>query len=144
MDRHISDMDWARLAMAIDCEGSINVSKITVRYAERFANYHHLAMTVYGTTPDLTDWIAQTFGATKAFRKRTSYMSNKPGYEARFTSKNKMNILLGIMPYAIVKRQQIELALRFLKTLNKWAILPKEIIEEREWIYNEMHRLNTG
>lgn len=139
MNGYISEMDWARLAMAIDCEGTINISKQTRKYV-----YYFLHIAIYTTTPSLTDWIVRVFGAKTITKRRTSSISTKLGYEARFSAKDKDVVLHHILPYLIIKRKQAELAIKFRKTFDRWIVLPDGLIDEREQMYDKMHWLNTG
>jgi hypothetical protein len=111
---------WGYLAAMIDGEGFISVVKGSkpapngngyITAAPRYG----IVVSVTGTNENLMQWLIANFGGSWTRDK-----SQNPLWKQRVSwrstgSKNKEIVLLGIMPYLIIKKQQAVLALEFLR-----------------------------
>lgn len=123
----ISSVNWAYLAAIVDGEGTPNEfqfnnreSSLNVRVFPR--------LTVVNTNFALMKWLKSTFGGyvqvhkrkTPVERPNTSSKNWKKCYEWRISRREDLKqILEGILPFSIIKRKQIEKALRIIRILDK-------------------------
>jgi hypothetical protein len=106
--------DWSYLAGLVDGEGHIALLKNRHhRQAEGFV----LTLTIGITNRSLPlmKWLIQKFGGVYYHRS-----SENPNWADRYDwspkgKKNKEEFLLGILPYLIIKREQANVALQFLR-----------------------------
>lgn len=136
-------VDWARLAMAIDGEGFITISHSNSSYKPKNRpnayknNRFNVIVAVTNTDIRLMKWLINTFGHSFSSAKT----EQNPKWKQRHVwnvcgNKNKEHVLLAIMPYLILKKEQANVALKFLR-------LPSERLpEERRKLCSEIHLLN--
>lgn len=105
----VSDIDWARLAMAIDGEGSIYATTTTMGKGK----YHTriLCINVANTDIRLPGWCKKTFGGSLNLKR--GYENVKPHAIWTATCATAEWILRGCLPYFIIKREQAEIALSY-------------------------------
>jgi len=108
---------WARLAMAVDAEGCIGISRTTLKTNTGKDYYgYDLKMSVANISMKLMRRLVRYFGGE--FRpKQKGKLSVKPCFEWFVTGGyEKMEIvLLGTLPYHIIKREQALIALELVR-----------------------------
>lgn len=123
--------DWVRLAMAIDCEGSIN---ITARHLPKGRTpVHDLTISVVNTDPRLPLWCYDTFGGYTNIRYGSG--NRKAIFRWTITTKGAESILRGCLPYFMLKREQAEIALVLRESYlysGPGRAVPDNVIEIRE------------
>jgi len=136
----IDDIEWIRLAMAIDCEGSISIGK----HNSMERTQYDLYVQVYNTNELLVDWIVETFGFGKHIGTRRRSEKHKQEYAAYISGLNAAKIIERIKPHLLLKYKQAKVALEFSHTISNHKIwkLPPEVTELRELLYLEMKSLN--
>ena len=128
----------AYLAGIVDGEGCVNIYRGGKRPRMDYAGRIY----VVSTDRCLIDWLQGLFGGmTYTRRVREGY---KPKHEWVVERRMTDAIISGILPYVVIKRDQLELLQRFNATFAKkdyWK-LPPETRAYREWCFLELRRLN--
>jgi hypothetical protein len=112
---------WGYLAGMVDGKGHISISKGSTP-AKNGNGYmtsaprYNLIVAVTGTNENLMQWLVANFGGSWSQSKN----KNKPNWKPKLTwvvggLKNKEHILLGILPYLVIKRNQAILGLDFIR-----------------------------
>ena len=141
-----TEIDWARLAVLIDGEGSIVIakSKPNPKFYLRNPQYQ-LVVSVFNTSLVLMDWLMETFAGHAFPGTRANPLGKKKNWHWVIQEDRAATILRRCLPYFIIKRQQAEtgLAFRKLKKLNTGRrTTPAWSLELREKYRNEMRTLN--
>lgn len=139
----IQEIDWARLAAYIDGEGCITISNTKGSQAQ------YMKVFIANTDPRLMEWCRDNFGGTINGKKRVNREKHKPCYVWTVCSQMAWVVLLGCMPYFIIKREQAEIALSFQRTMSRkrpWVDgrperLPADVLKFRNQCYGELRRL---
>lgn len=139
----VSEMDWARLAAFLDGEGCITIGKTKNSRAQ------YMKVFIANTDPRLMEWLRDTFGGTVNGKKRENREKHKPCYVWTVCSQMAWIVLLCVMPYLIIKREQAEVALAFQRTMTrkrKWVEgspmrLPSDTLNFRTQCYEDLRRL---
>lgn len=141
----------AYIAGIVDGEGSIMImrqaSKAFMEQRAKRNCYHphyHPCIRIGMQERAPLDFIVQHTGVGEV-REEKPYQRKKPMF--RYVIRSKVDVsrfLTLIMPYLLVKKQQAELALRF---VNEWVScngtrISKEIQEKREQAWMQMRELN--
>jgi hypothetical protein len=107
---------WPYLAAMLDAEGTICMY-VTAADSKQ-PNHCSLQVVIYNTSIVLMKWFVTNFGGKFYTRtKQTGLIkSSKEQYAWHPSgSKNREKILLGVLPYLVVKKEQAKLALEFLR-----------------------------
>ena len=116
MENMKNEFMLARLAMAIDCEGSIMVGKYSNKGGE--AKYR-MSVALYNTNEKFIDWLVSNFGFRKVKVNRKDRPYYKPVYTAHLSSRKASEIIWGVKPYLLIKDELAEIALELQDILNK-------------------------
>ncbi len=109
----MKDRNWSYLAGIIDGEGNIGLSKKNIK-RETFSVGCEVCIT--NCNHDLMKWLVRNFGGQYYMRKARDVQKHADSYIWRVTGrKNRETILLGILPYLIIKKNQAQIALEFLR-----------------------------
>ena len=122
---------FSYLAGIIDGEGCLTIG---AGKKETVTNYNSIVM-VTNTNEKLIKWLQHNFGGN--YYKSPASGNCKPAYRWRFLKhKDTEHLLLSILPYLIIKRQQAITLLEFVR-------LPRmESVQKREDLYQWMRFLN--
>ena len=108
---------WARLAMAIDAEGCIGISRTTLQTKKGNEYFgYDLKVSVANTSMKLMRWLVRYFGGE--FRpKQKGKLSVQTCFEWFVNGgyERMEIILLGTLPYHIIKREQALIALEWVR-----------------------------
>jgi hypothetical protein len=133
---------WAYTASAIDMDGCISISRTTLRTSAGNDYFgYDLKISVANQSLKVMRWFVRYFGGQ--FRPKSpnsSKLTDNPGFEW-FVSGGckKLEIfLLGILPYLIIKSEQANLALSYIRLDGK--VNPSM----REALYAGCMALNSG
>src|SRR6266404_5180821 len=109
---------WGYLAGMIDGEGFISLSKgknpaTNGNGYMTSAPRYNLIVSVTGTNENLMKWLIENFGGSWSRDKSPARNPNwKPRVSWRCTgNKNKEILLLGVLPYLVIKREQAVIGL---------------------------------
>jgi hypothetical protein len=107
---------WSYLAGILDGEGCINIarSRRSKTDGRTFYINYVLQLDVFNTSLPLMKWLVQYFGGVYYTRDR-NIGQYKRSYNWRPKgATNRKNILLGILPYLVIKHEQAKIALQYL------------------------------
>jgi hypothetical protein len=141
----VSEVDWARLAAYIDGEGCIRIDVQNPSPGNTFHSRHLLEVRVYSCDPRLMAWCKKTFagGNVKPVRKKHP----KPGWKQEhvwyLASAAAEKILLGCLPYFIIKHEHAQVALSFRRLIGKVGQrVALKNLEKREKLRQDLALLN--
>jgi hypothetical protein len=128
-----TDIAWA--AGLIDGEGCVHIHKMT-----RTKNtYYGLMISVTNTNLDAIIKIKNIFEVGSIFESKT--YKDKPIYTLTVRGKEAAMVICEILPYSIIKREELMLGLFFQNTIIYGGRVPITYLKDREDIYNEMRSL---
>lgn len=133
----------ARLAMAIDCEGSIMLCKYEDKRRRNGLRYY-IAVNIYNTNEKFIDWIVESFGFSKWSGTKTRSAHHKQAYTAYLQRAKAEDILWGVRPYLIIKDTLADLALDLQETMQDYGcnVVSQEVLAERERLWLAAKELN--
>jgi hypothetical protein len=115
---------WPYLAALVDSEGSILIGKTSGGF--------YSAIKIHNTDKRLMRWLIQNFGNT--YHKYEDPRGNrKPLYTWKCYAHQQESLLLGMLPYLLVKKHQALTCLEFRRT---------ESLEEKERLFQIIQDLN--
>jgi len=117
---HVSEIDWARLAVLIDGEGSIGIHR-TPRQSK--SGWHmRVVLEVANTDPRMMKWLHELLGGTVRCKDNSSQRRHIC-FKWQIVGTGAHVILTKCLPYFLIKRDQAETAIAFRETLliNKGA-----------------------
>lgn len=124
----------------VDGEGNICIWRTEARahdYKTSGKTYSsfNLRLHIANTSVTLMKWLVSNFGGVYHM-KREATERHAAAYEWRPKGEgNTKRVLLAILPYLVIKREQAILALKYIE-------LPQQSPKEREAIYQRMRQLN--
>jgi hypothetical protein len=136
---------WPYVAGIIDGEGSFSI------YYNSYSDNHNARITVGSTSIELIKYLMHNFGGKfysiepeklSGFNRRTMHSWRLSG------NKNKEAFILGILPHLVIKRQQAEVFLEFIRIprCNQWS--DKESVSNnknlRDSLMKKLSALNHG
>jgi hypothetical protein len=103
---------WSYLAGILDGKGTICLHEIK---NDKDWQHFGLQVIIYGTSVRLMKWLVACFGGVYYVRSKTK-LSVKTQYAWHPSGKaNREQLLLGVLPYMVIKREQAKLALEFIR-----------------------------
>jgi hypothetical protein len=115
-----SETDYMRLAMAIDCEGMIDIH--THRqfrpHLNRVHVAHYVRIVITNTDPRLVLLCKRVFSGTSGLGRKAG-KKWRASFKWYCSSLKAINLIKGCMPYFILKREQAEIALAFQATVKR-------------------------
>jgi hypothetical protein len=132
-------LPWSVLAMCIDCEGCITIGFNRWKGTPNSNGIYNMEISVINTDRRLMDWLVSNFGGRYTSSEHKDHPEWKIRYQWRVTGRNnREKVLLGIIPYLILKREQAKLALEFIR-------IPKyeRNVEQRKELMLACKQLNT-
>lgn len=134
-----SEIDLARLAMCIDCEGSVTVAKQSRPSGYNGGFAYYISISISNTDKNLIDWV-ESFGFTIGISKSSS---KKLCYVATLSSSKASEVLKLVRPYMIVKALKADLAIAMQDTMGAPGHnLLEGVLDLRESIYKMYRRIN--
>jgi hypothetical protein len=145
----VSEIDWAKLAVLIDGEGSIGISKQRPGKAQRHKVefIYHMRTFIVNTDPRLILWCQERFGGSISGKPRADRKNHRPCWIWTVVSRAAEDILDRCLPHFIIKREQAEIALAFQKTMrrsshSRWnGGTPDDVLVFRNHCFEELKRL---
>lgn len=114
----ISEIDWARLAMAIDTDGGITIIRRN-NHTKNPPDYH-LKLIFVNTDRRLPEWIKQTFGGNIG-NGRQGKTNHKIRYDWELKGQKAYKILLKIKEYLVIKQERAETGILFWEKCTRWT-----------------------
>ena len=128
----LSDIEIGYLAGLIDGEGYIQI----VRRKQKYGYEYEMKISICSTDMRLVDWIVNKCGGKYYNTTPPNRLLHKPQYRWQISGKAAIGILKIVEPYSIIKRQQCEIALRFLDLKSE------RCPSKRDKLYSEMRIFN--
>jgi hypothetical protein len=142
--KQASQIEWAQLAAFVDGEGCICIVMKDRRESRWDWRAFDLYVRIANTDPRLPQWCVQHFGGNVKLAYPTGYRKT---HRACFTwqvyGRACGEILRGILPYSIIKKQQIEIGLAYVETLGKTYhrhTMPESVKAKREELFFAMKK----
>jgi hypothetical protein len=111
--------NWPYLAGILDGEGCLHIAKFTAKnqWGKQYPETLRLDIHITTTCFKLTKWLNVNFGGTYYHIPMDKYSPKwKDAWRWQPSGKkNKERLLLGTLPYLIIKRELAEICLQFLK-----------------------------
>lgn len=131
------ELDLARLAMCLDCEGCISVSKIKGVEGPSYRVF----ISISNTNPDLINWLRETFGFSISIGTE-QLKKSKVCANAILSSSKATSLLEKLKDFLIVKREKAELAISIQDTIKpRYIKVSEETYRLREEIYSRIKEL---
>jgi hypothetical protein len=126
----------AYLAGIIDGEGTIGIYRCKQKNG-RHQWCYRLFLLVAGTDPILAQWLKENFEAKISWVTGSYYSKNgwKTPFRAAWTTKKAKKLIIELLPFLLVKKQQAVLSLQFPTNYEQCP-------ELRESLYFKMKELN--
>jgi hypothetical protein len=140
---------WSYLAGLIDGEGCISIAH-RIQEGEKLTRIHKtrantnpykmfsLRICITNTYVPLMKWLIANFGGVY-YQKREASEKHKASYEWRPKGRaNVEKMLLGILPYMVIKKEQTQIALEY----TRMTIDGERNPDKREQLYLRLKNLN--
>lgn len=143
----LTSEELAYIAGIIDGEGSIIISKQSPNLKKREINYRYqLFVKVTNTDKRLIQFLSEK--TLQPFFKDKNRIEDRPNSRQTYSIHWPVNITIHLLekiyPYLVIKKEQVDLAIKFKNTFEKEGHEPASlnIIQEREQMYLEMKALH--
>lgn len=127
--------DWAYLAGLFDGEGCIKTAFKTYTTGNRRSTWQ-LSLDICNTHRPVIEWVQSMFGGFAYTQEREEAHVRRRFHWASRSGAGCLFVLRGILPYLRIKREQAELAIDFLETVNprfcKGVILTDDDLKMRQ------------
>jgi hypothetical protein len=108
--------NWAYFAGLLDGEGCFTIAGSYKQRKEGQYFHMNLIFTLYNTDIRVMKWLVEHFGGVYYVHHPSKKPNHKIGYSWHPKgAKNKELILLGVLPYLIIKREQAKIALEYVR-----------------------------
>lgn len=137
------------LAGFIDAEGSVLITRTRVR---RYGTVQYRARLALSNTHQQTLFQIRRDCGGLIYRQRPKNSLWKDAYQLVWTEGMIPQVLSRVMPHLRIKQRQAEFLLEFISHVKRtvqrqnqrgWISHPKEVTEFREYLYQQMKRLNA-
>ena len=140
----LTDVELGYLAGMIDGEGCINYYKSKSKSSK--IGYTFVArLFITNTNLECLLYLQRLFGFG-ALRERTKQARRKKSWNLDFAPRETRVILEAVQPYLIIKKQQAQLMIEFLKSCvwgrKRGFVLSQSVIDCRHKLFNTMKDLN--
>ena len=133
------------LAGLVDGEGSIGITSAFQRGKSR-SRSHTLRVSITNTSETLIAWLSDTIGGGLRLKRDSRKANWKPGYDWMLYAAQAEQVLLAVLPYLVIKRDQARIALEF-RAVGRggWVgrALDPVVVEKREALKQKIHLLNA-
>jgi hypothetical protein len=150
-NKQVSEIDWAKLAVALDGEGCITIRVDRPERTYRVTEQYYVHLSLSNTDPRLPMWCHKTTGEghfyavpPRSARHKTQYL-----WVVAINGASAW-ILRNCLPHFIIKREQAEICLALRETKN-WKhgkgtgrFTPESVRFERANLKAKLHALKKG
>jgi hypothetical protein len=151
----LPDVDWARLAAFVDGEGHIRITsqkRKNRKGVER--DYMYVELSISNADPRLMTWLTERFGGNVYRGKAPVANVRKHSiFQWHAGCSVAHEILLGCLPYFVIKRNQAEIAISFRELTQckpesgkkRWGVygMPDELKEIQYSLRKELQETRT-
>jgi hypothetical protein len=144
--RNATSEDKAYLAGLFDGEGSVNIFKQSRSYMAYSAYF--IEISIGNTHEGVLNWVLEKFGGRVAHNSDHRTAGSRKVWRWRASSNEAYEILVAMLPYLIVKKEQAQLAIEFRERQVKFSghsstPLTQEENERREMQKVELIAMRT-
>lgn len=142
---NLKDVDWARLAAYLDGEGTIRIAS----QKRRGRDYMWVEVSVHNADPRLIQWCLEHFGGCLQRESKAGPRRKHVIYRWFVTCSVAHEVLLGCLPYFVIKRNQAEIAISFrsltVSPERKWGVkgMPQELKDMQYAFKRELQKSKT-
>jgi hypothetical protein len=140
-------VDWSYLAGLFDGEGTFSIYQNSGNYKKlasgevRQYNFTNSRVEITNTSVELMEWLVRHFGGVYYTHRRAKAI-HKVAYSWRPKGKNNTEkILLGVMPYLVIKRRQANILLQYIRLGSSCGTEQRDT-EKRFELMRECQELN--
>ena len=137
-------MDIAYAAGLFDGEGCVHIQ----RKKSATRSHYELFAAINMTDPRAVRQLHATFGGHFKSRRPTLRSTHRPLHGWTITTQKAADFLTAILPYLIVKKEEVEVALAYNARVDRritgryrWTVIPPEEIAFRDHCWSELRRL---
>ena len=134
----------AYIAGIVDGEGYIGIKKDMIK-GRGVSPVYYERLSIAQNKKELVDLFIETFKCGKIYFHGHSKLSKKGYWSWEISNKICVNVLKQIYPYLRIKKPEAKLVIKLSKNKRqKYFVLPKEIIEYREKLYQNIKILHSS
>ena len=141
------NVDWSYLAAMFDGEGTFSIYQnngnyhTTVDGEKKQYNFTNSRVSITNTNIELMEWLVSHFGGVYYTHRRAKAV-HKIAYDWRPKGKkNTEELILGILPYLVLKKQQANLVLQYIR-LGSSQGTERNDVDARRLLMIECQKLN--
>lgn len=149
----VTEAERAYAAGFFDGEGAVMIWRATGKFIVDKAgrSYHRLHVSISQVDRRPLDWIMERFGGTVCAKCRPRTENNeKPVWQLAMSSVAAQLFLESIYPYLVLKRERVDVAMKFRKLVainikkgkKGWTAIDEELWTKREACRTELMALN--
>ncbi len=145
--KHVEKTTWSYLAALFDGEGTFSIYQnsgnyhTTVTGEKKQYTFTNTRISVYNSDIRLMDWLVSNFGGVYYVHRRAKDI-HKLGYDWRPKGKkNAEELILGILPYLVIKKEQANLVLQYMR-LGSSQGSERNDVDARRLLMIECQKLN--
>jgi hypothetical protein len=136
----VKETDLAWLAGIIDGEGCIRITQ----EKRNPRMYYYARVTVTNTDARILNKVDSLFpGSLYQLTSKTRGSKDRPCFTWMRENMHAGEVLRAVLPYLVGKRDQAELALRFLGTFDGQRSISEATLQERRQMYESIKELKT-
>jgi hypothetical protein len=129
----------AYLAGLFDGEGSINIFKQPNK-KDRINPCYFLEISIGNTHKGVLKWVSENFGGRLAHNAEQYTRRNHRTWRWRASSNEACAVLMILLPYLVVKKEQAELAIEFQEHINTHPRKGNQMLSDEELLWREAQR----
>jgi hypothetical protein len=133
----------AYIAGLVDGEGYIGIKKDSVK-GRGVSPVYYGRLSIAGTNKEMIDLIANFFNCGKIYLHKHSKLSKQSYWSWEVSNLMAENVIIQLYPYLLIKSPEADLFLELAQhKQKKYLVLPKDVIEYREKLYQAVKTLHT-
>lgn len=145
--KNVDKTHWSYLAAMFDGEGTFSIYQnngnyhATVDGEKKQYNFTNSRVSITNTNIELMEWLVSHFGGVYYTHRRAKAV-HKIAYDWRPKGKkNTEELILGILPYLVLKKQQANLVLQYIRLGNSQGTVRNDV-DARRLLMIECQKLN--
>ena len=139
----------AYCAGLFDGEGCIYIKKRVQKAPSRKERspYYALILKIKMVHKPTIEFLAQTFGVGTVTRESPGKLNKRVSWRWNVSARDSVYVLESLRPYLRLKSAEVDVALEFADANRRSAfgrnVVPKEVLEHRETLYQKMRALKN-
>jgi hypothetical protein len=145
--KNVDKTHWSYLAAMFDGEGTFSIYQnngnyhTTVDGEKKQYNFTNSRVSITNTNIELMEWLVSHFGGVYYTHRRAKAV-HKIAYDWRPKGKkNTEELILGILPYLVLKKQQANLVLQYIRLGSSQGTVRNDV-DARRLLMIECQKLN--